>query len=184
MHISNYGELAQARRLRNGFRDLQNGVAQNPNLENLLFDEDPVKSKTGNVQHFEFKEAIQENLNKYQIEAVKGALAAEDIYLIQITRYWKTTVIAEICYQNAERGLKTLIASQSNLAVDNALSKLLDHPKVRILRKGRTQTIEEEGRKYIEENIAETWRAQTKDNIEQDISEIHKNVHEIKEKLS
>ena len=83
VHISNYGELAQARRLRNGFRDLQNGVAQNPNLENLLFDEDPVKSKTGNVQHFEFKEAIQENLNKYQIEAVKGALAAEDIYLIQ-----------------------------------------------------------------------------------------------------
>ena len=80
--------------------------------------------------------------------------------------------------------MKTLIASQSNLAVDNALSKLLDHPKVRILRKGRTQTIEEEGRKYIEENIAETWRAQTKDNIEQDISEIHKNVHEIKEKLS
>ncbi|GAB6638744.1 AAA domain-containing protein [Bacillus cereus] len=184
VHISNYGELAQARRLRNGFRDLQNGVAQNPNLENLLFDEDPVKSKTGNVQHFEFKEAIQENLNKYQIEAVKGALAAEDIYLIQgPPGTGKTTVIAEICYQNAERGLKTLIASQSNLAVDNALSKLLDHPKVRILRKGRTQTIEEEGRKYIEENIAETWRAQTKDNIEQDISEIHKNVHEIKEKI-
>ncbi|PFB69332.1 AAA domain-containing protein [Bacillus cereus] len=184
VHISNYGELAQARRLRNGFRDLQNGLAQNPNLENLLFDEDPVRNTTGNVHHFEFNEAIQENLNKYQIEAVKGALAAEDIYLIQgPPGTGKTTVIAEICYQNAERGLKTLIASQSNLAVDNALSKLLDHPKVRILRKGRTQTIEEEGRKYIEENIAETWKAQTKDNIEQDISEIHKNVHEIKEKI-
>ncbi|PER25001.1 AAA domain-containing protein [Bacillus cereus] len=182
VHISNYGELAQARRLRNGFRDLQNGLAQNPNLENLLFDEDPVKETTGNIHHFEFTEAIQENLNKYQIEAVRGALAAEDIYLIQgPPGTGKTTVIAEICYQNAERGLRTLIASQSNLAVDNALSKLLDHPKVRILRKGRTQTIEEEGKKYIEENIAETWKAQTKDHIEQDIIEIDKKVHEVKE---
>ncbi|PFE28589.1 hypothetical protein CN279_05090 [Bacillus anthracis] len=184
VHISNYGELAQARRLRNGFRDLQNGLAQNPNLENLLFDEDPVKETTGNVHSFEFTEAIQKNLNTYQIEAVKGALAAEDIYLIQgPPGTGKTTVIAEICYQNAERGLKTLIASQSNLAVDNALSKLLDHPKVRILRKGRTQTIEEEGKKYIEENIAETWKAQIKDNIEQDIVEVNQKVHEIKEQI-
>lgn len=184
VHISNYGELAQARRLRNGFRDLQNGLAQNPNLENLLFDEDPVKETTGNVHYFEFTEAIQKNLNTYQIEAVKGALAAEDIYLIQgPPGTGKTTVIAEICYQNAERGLKTLIASQSNLAVDNALSKLLDHPKVRILRKGRTQTIEEEGKKYIEENIAETWKAQIKDNIEQDIVEVNQKVHEIKEQI-
>ncbi|EJS65851.1 hypothetical protein CN425_02385 [Bacillus cereus] len=184
VHISNYGELAQARRLRKGFRDLQNGLAKNPNLENLLFGEDSAKGTTGNVHHFEFTEAIQENLNKYQIEAVKGALAAEDIYLIQgPPGTGKTTVIAEICYQNAERGLKTLIASQSNLAVDNALSKLLDHPKVRILRKGRTQTIEEEGKKYIEENIAETWKAQTKDNVEQDIIEINKKVHEVKESI-
>jgi superfamily I DNA and/or RNA helicase len=174
VHISNYGDLAQARRLRHGFKDLQNGLAQNPNLEYLLFEEEPVVDTSKNsYEDFRFTEAIEKSLNKYQYNAVKGALAADDLYLIQgPPGTGKTTVIAEICYQNAERGLKTLVASQSNLAVDNALSKLLSHPKIRILRKGRTNSIEEEGKKFIEENVADTWKAQTKESVEKDIAEM------------
>lgn len=184
VHISNFGDLAQAKRLKKGFIDLQNGVAQNPNLEYLLFDDRPICDTSHNVQGFEFTEAIQNNLNVHQREAVRGALAAEDIYLIQgPPGTGKTTVIAEICYQNAERGLKTLVASQSNLAVDNALSKLLTHPKVRILRKGRTKSIEEEGKKYIEENIAQTWKNQTKQRIANDIKELEKKIQELNNQI-
>ena len=179
IHISNYGGLAQARRLRFGFKALQNGVAKNPNLEYLLFEETPPTNNTNTEkEQFKLQNTVQSNLNPYQIKAVTGAMNAEDIYLIQgPPGTGKTTVIAEICYQNAERGLKTLIASQSNLAVDNALSKLLAHPNIRILRKGRTQSIEEEGKKYIEENIAETWKKQTLDSIRIDLEEIKKSLH-------
>ena len=48
---------------------------------------------------------------------------------------------------------RTLVASQSNLAVDNALSRLLSNKDIRILRFGRTESIEEEGKRFIEENV-------------------------------
>lgn len=82
----------------------------------------------------------------------------------------KTTVISEICQQNVKAGLKTLVASQSNLAVDNALGRLLSNQEIRILRYGRTESIEEEGKKFIEENVALQWREQTLAAIEEAIT--------------
>lgn len=173
LKLNNIGDLAQARNLRKGFQDLQKGLAQNPNLEYLLFDEHfsiDVDSEPSIVQN-----TLQSELNQYQRLAVQGALESNDLYLIQgPPGTGKTTVIAEICYQNAQRGLRTLVASQSNLAVDNALSKLLQHPSIRILRKGRTNSIEEDGKKYIEENIAQTWKSQTTRLVEKDIEETKK----------
>lgn len=64
-------------------------------------------------------------LNPQQREAVQKALGAPELCLI-----WgppgtgKTEVIMEIAKQEALRGHKTLIASQANLAVDNALARL------------------------------------------------------------
>ncbi|TCI60811.1 AAA domain-containing protein [Exiguobacterium sp. SH3S1] len=173
--LNNYGDLSQARHLRNGFKNLQNGKSLNPNLEYLLFEEDPISDTSSLKQEFEFDNVLQSNLNTYQKDAVKGALEASDLYLIQgPPGTGKTTVIAEICYQNAIQGLKTLVASQSNLAVDNALSKLLEDPKIRILRKGRTNSIEEEGKKFIEENVAFTWRDQTQSSVKKDIYTLEK----------
>lgn len=156
--FSNFAELSQVRRLRKGFKDLQDGLAANPNLEKVLFEERPVVRISKTEKNLEF----HNNLNEFQQEAVVGAMTANDLYVIQgPPGTGKTTVISEICYQNVKAGLRTLVASQANLAVDNALGRLLSHQDIRILRYGRTESIEEEGKKFIEENVALNWKEQT-----------------------
>ncbi|PKC50090.1 hypothetical protein RhiirA1_487441, partial [Rhizophagus irregularis] len=140
------------------FERLKEGLAANANLENILFEDQLKVIEPKKDLSIEF----HNNLNEYQRDAVAGAISAEDLYVIQgPPGTGKTTVISEICYQNSKAGLKTLIASQSNLAVDNALGRLLSNKDIRILRYGRTESIEEEGKKFIEENVADYWKAQT-----------------------
>ena len=128
-----------------------------------------------NDQLYEYRINMQEldfhnQLNEFQQEAVVGAMSAEDLYVIQgPPGTGKTTVISEICQQNAKAGLRTLVASQSNLAVDNALSRLLSNKDIRILRFGRTESIEEEGKKFIEENVGEYWKDQTLNVLQEEI---------------
>lgn len=156
--FSNFAALSQIRRLRRGFQDLEKGLAVNPDLDRILFEEKPpVKPvKASEKLHF------QNRLNEFQQQAVSGAIAAEDLYVIQgPPGTGKTTVISEICLQNAKKGLKTLVASQSNLAVDNALGRLLANKDVRILRVGRTESIEEDGKRFIEENVGQYWKDHT-----------------------
>ncbi|WP_339251522.1 AAA domain-containing protein [Sporosarcina sp. FSL W8-0480] len=156
--FSNFAELSQIRRLRKGFKDLQDGFAANPNLEKILFEERPVVQITNKRLELEFHHP----LNEFQKEAVIGAMSANDLYVIQgPPGTGKTTVISELCHQLMKAGQRTLVASQSNLAVDNALGRLLSDPKIRILRYGRTESIEEEGKRFIEENVAIHWRDET-----------------------
>lgn len=173
--FSNASTKSQLNRLLKGFERLKEGLSVNPNLENFLFEDRPIVEKRKNNLQIDF----HNNLNEYQREAVIGALEAEDLYVIQgPPGTGKTTVISEICFQNVKMGLKTLIASQSNLAVDNALDRLLLNKDIRILRYGRTDSIEEEGKKFIEENVAGHWKAQTYDYIRHEISQ-----HDQKESL-
>ncbi|OMP65936.1 DEAD/DEAH box helicase [Domibacillus epiphyticus] len=156
--FSNFATLSQVKRLRQGFKHLENGLAANPELERLLFENKPpvrVPKKQATPQFYN-------RLNEFQKEAVIGAMSAEDLYVIQgPPGTGKTTVISEICLQNAKAGLRTLVASQSNLAVDNALGRLLANKDIRILRVGRTESIEEEGKKFIEENVGQYWKDHT-----------------------
>lgn len=164
--FSNASTKSQLNRLLKGFEQLKEGLAANPNLENFLFEDEPKVAKRKNRLQIEFHNP----LNEFQREAVLGALETEDLYVIQgPPGTGKTTVISEICYQNVKMGLKTLIASQSNLAVDNALGRLLSNKDIRILRYGRTDSIEEEGKKFIEENVAEYWKIQTFDALSNEI---------------
>ncbi|OLN24112.1 ATP-dependent helicase [Domibacillus antri] len=156
--FSNFAALSQVKRLRQGFKHLEQGLAANRDLERILFEDKPpvrtLKKLAAPVLH--------NRLNEFQKEAVMGAMAAEDLYVIQgPPGTGKTTVISEICLQNARAGLRTLVASQSNLAVDNALGRLLANKDIRILRVGRTESIEEEGKKFIEENIGQYWKDHT-----------------------
>lgn len=156
--FSNFAELSQIRRLRKGFKDLQDGFAANPNLEKVLFEERPVVQITNKRPELDFHHP----LNEFQQEAVAGAMSAHDLYVIQgPPGTGKTTVISELCHQLMKAGQRTLVASQSNLAVDNALGRLLSDPGIRILRYGRTESIEEEGKRFIEENVASYWRDET-----------------------
>ncbi|MBE1555627.1 AAA domain-containing protein [Sporosarcina limicola] len=156
--FSNFAELSQVKRLRKGFKDLQDGLAANFNLEKILFEERP----TVRISKKQKELVFHNELNKFQKEAVTGAMTSNDLYVIQgPPGTGKTTVISEICHQNVKAGLRTLVASQANLAVDNALGRLLSHQDIRILRYGRTDSIEEEGKKFIEENVALNWRSQT-----------------------
>ncbi len=158
VEFSNAATKAQLNRLLRGFERLKEGLAANANLENILFEDKPVIAERRKDVALDF----HNNLNEFQRAAVVGAMSAEDLYVIQgPPGTGKTTVISEICYQNARAGLKTLVASQSNLAVDNALSRLLSNKDIRILRYGRTESIEEEGKKFIEENVSAYWKEQT-----------------------
>ncbi len=156
--FSNFATLSQVKRLRQGFKNLENGLAANPELEQLLFENKPPVRPLKKLPPLQF----HNRLNEFQREAVTGAMSAEDLYVIQgPPGTGKTTVISEICLQNARAGLRTLVASQSNLAVDNALGRLLENKDIRILRVGRTESIEEEGKKFIEENVGQYWKDHT-----------------------
>lgn len=169
--FDNVAEMAQINRLKDGFKRLENGWAVNPNLEKLLFEKRPTVRKGKVPEDLTFKQ----NLNEFQRQAVEGAIAAQDMYVIQgPPGTGKTTVISEICYQHAKMGLKTLVASQSNLAVDNALGKLLTDQDIRILRIGRSESIEEEGQRFVEEQVALYWKQQTLLSIQTHVNQFKK----------
>ncbi|MGE7091212.1 AAA domain-containing protein [Lysinibacillus sp. NPDC048646] len=178
--FSNFATLSQIRRLRNGFTKLEKGEAVNHSLETILFEKRPTVRTAKQRDDIDF----HNNLNDYQRRAVIGALSVEDLYVIQgPPGTGKTTVISEICQQNVKAGLKTLVASQSNLAVDNALGRLLSNQEIRILRYGRTESIEEEGKKFIEENVALHWREQTLAAIEEEITSFTEREHELQNSM-
>nr|WP_106778994.1 AAA domain-containing protein [Lysinibacillus timonensis] len=178
--FSNASTKSQLNRLLKGFERLKEGLAANANLENILFEDQPKVIERKQDVEIEF----HNNLNEYQRDAVLGAISAEDLYVIQgPPGTGKTTVISEICYQNSKAGLKTLIASQSNLAVDNALGRLLSNKDIRILRYGRTESIEEEGKKFIEENVAEYWKTQTLEAVTDEIANHQAKETELKNEI-
>ena len=132
LFISKWGDLVQIGRLRYGLQTFARGQAANPYLDVFLFDASKARLPAVPGETLHTGNLLQPTLNPEQKRAVEGVINSDDLYLIQgPPGTGKTTVIAEICYQNAIRGQKTLIASQTNLAVDNALSKLTHHPKIR-----------------------------------------------------
>lgn len=69
---------------------------------------------------------FDKDLNSYQRDAVRSALAAEDVALVHgPPGTGKTTVLAEIIRQAVKRGQRVLASAPSNIAVDNMLEKLI-----------------------------------------------------------
>ncbi len=120
------GELASIRSQRDAIERLEQGKAVNPSVAEWIFNSQKarVPESTPPV------EASDARLNTGQRQAVTKALAAPDVFFLQgPPGTGKTTVIAELCRQMVRQGKRTVIASQANLAVDNALGSL--YPKDR-----------------------------------------------------
>lgn len=150
--------LITCRRMKNGLDKLCRGEAVNKRLTEFLFNPTAANNERGNNITLSPDSLLMKNMNTEQLSAVEGVLNAKDLYLIQgPPGTGKTTVIAEICYQNAIRGMKTLVVSQSNLAVDNAISRVMNHSEIRVLRKGDASRVEDEGLPFVEDNVVHTW---------------------------
>jgi hypothetical protein len=102
-----------------------------------------------------------DRLNKEQEWAVRSALAAPDVYFIQgPPGTGKTTVIAELVNQITQDGGRVLVASQTNLAVDNALGRLQTKTNVRPIRwLGKYASIDPdpESKPFLEDHVVQSF---------------------------
>lgn len=151
--ISLVGDLALIERHRRAVKNLQqNEGCYAPYLSSYLFD---IENANRPNEIPEITEWENKNLNDKQKSAVQKMLAAPDICLIQgPPGTGKTTVIAEACLQFAKRGETVLLASQAHDALDNALSRLQNHPELRAVRLAKSANrITEEGKQFTGESI-------------------------------
>ena len=155
--ISAVGDLALIRRFEKAIEQLKNDENYSPNLALWLFDvtkaQLPDQTKKIEVSHW-LNQGIAKNED--QKEAVIKMLNSPDLCLIQgPPGTGKTTVIAEAIYQFVIRGNRVLLASQANLAVDNALERLAFSPDIRAIRLGKTGKkgkVSDDVKKLTEEN--------------------------------
>jgi DNA polymerase III delta prime subunit len=177
------GDLTQIKRQKKALDDLEMGIAQNPYVGEFFFDASKARPLQTTVQ-LKPQDLLLSGANDDQVAAVEAVLSAPDLVLIQgPPGTGKTTVIAEISYQVALRGGRTLIASQANLAVDNALSRLIHSPVIRALRKGRAERVEEEGLPFLEDKVIGNWLRNTADDCEQRLVKQRENIKFFRELL-
>lgn len=151
--ISLVGDLALIERHRRAVKNLQqNEGCYAPYLSSYLFD---IENANRPNEIPEITEWENKSLNDKQKSAVQKMLAAPDICLIQgPPGTGKTTVIAEACLQFAKSGETVLLASQAHDALDNALSRLQNHPELRAARLAKSANrITEEGKQFTGESI-------------------------------
>lgn len=112
--------------------------AQRELLEDLLRDSlEDKENEALDLSDYDNLELFDQHLNHYQIKAVKSALAAKNMYLIDgPAGTGKTRVIAEFIYQCAKKGLKVLACAPNHVAVDNIVERLLDR-NIKCCRLGR-----------------------------------------------
>ncbi len=146
------------KREKDGLERLQNMQAP-CNLHHWIFDIS--KAKSGPNEPPALKHPLVDRLNEQQEFAVRSALAAPEVYLIQgPPGTGKTTVIAELTNQLTHENQRVLIASQTNLAVDNALGRLKSKTNVRPVRHlghFAAQNPDKESEPFLENNVVESF---------------------------
>lgn len=177
------GDIKQIERKEKALEQLRQGRTQNPYLGDFLFDASQARPIEQTVK-LKSQDLLLTAANPGQKASVEKVLAAEDLVLIQgPPGTGKTTVIAEICYQVALRGGRTLITSQANLAVDNALSRLVHNPVIRAVRKGKAEKVGEEGQPFLEDQVINRWLENTANDCENNLSQRQENIHVLSQLL-
>lgn len=149
------GDIAPIRNQMKALERFNGGKFYCPKLSSFLFDATKAQEPTN---PYPTLENTLQKLNERQMVAVKKALIASDIFLLQgPPGTGKTTVIAELAFQVTLKGGSILISSQTNLAVDNALDRLLNVPHLRPLRVGATHRITAQGMQFLPENVTMRW---------------------------
>ncbi len=149
------GDFALIKRLTDALDRLARGKAASQKLDDWLFDISKARSPKG---WDEISEWQNPNLNQKQKMAVTKILSSPDVCLIQgPPGTGKTTVIAEAIYQTVIRNKRVLISSQANLAVDNALERLISNPKIRAIRLGSEKKIDSSVDNITEEHVLQSF---------------------------
>ena len=159
---SHIGDFALIRRMKTALKNLEEGRAVSGNLGNWVFDITKARlaSQSSSAGEIEWSPWGKQHLNDSQKAVVRKMLEAPDVFLCQgPPGTGKTTVIAEVVYQLTKQKKRVLIASQTNLAVNNALSKLLkyNYPGIRAIRLGSENKIDESVEAITDANILRTF---------------------------
>lgn len=150
---------SEVERRRKALREIRHGDSENAELSKVIVDPTNVKQIEPLLIHRFFNEKLDES----QQLAVCKALATEDIFLIQgPPGTGKTSVITEIILQILDKYPKDkiLISSQSNVAVDNVLTRLsrVASKEIKCVRIGREERIQEDARQFEIEKAILNWQ--------------------------
>lgn len=168
-------------------KGLPNEKPANPNIKDFIFDSSKARStakydineieETHEFVNFDRTAILK--LNNSQKKSVLRALYADDMCMLQgPPGTGKTTVIAELIWQHIRKSQNSrlMLTSETNLAVDNALEKLMNEKNanpplaryltiIKPIRFGKTNKLEEEGKRYSIERIMD-WLGESDNKIE------------------
>lgn len=157
------GDLEKINRLKCSLNNILHGTnLQNPNLKEFIFDAKKAKKIDDIDYHINPSSETYRDLNYHllnnkvnesQIQAIIKTLLAEDLALIQgPPGTGKSTAIAEMIWQHIRRNPqeRILLTSETNLAVDNAIDRIVNHNHnlVKPIRIGGEEKLEMEGRQF------------------------------------
>ena len=151
----------------------------NPNLANVIIDpSNTTRSQETNLDFF------QDRLSDDTKAVVRKAISSNELFLIQgPPGTGKTTLIAEIVLQILRQNpdARILLTSQSNVAVDHALTQIAnaaDDPVPEMVRIGRAEKIGSGGEAWTLEERARSWRQDVLDKCRPVIDELRKRERE------
>lgn len=152
---SQIGDFALIRRLKKAISEYISGRSVSQGLDQWLFDIRKARPITSIGQITEWQ---NNDLNDQQRKAVEKMVSAPDVCLVQgPPGTGKTTVIAEAIFQFIRQHKRVLVASQANLAVDNALERLIKDPRIRAIRLGSARKIDTSVSEITEENVLKSF---------------------------
>lgn len=172
------GSLAMIRRQQQAIERLKLHGAALPDLDRILFggNDDLPLTLFPPVGPVPLEECLApDRINERQRLAVALALHTPDCLFLQgPPGTGKTTVIAELCYQIARRGQRVLVASQANLAVDNALSRLQDSREILAVRVGPSDKVEEDAQEFVGERAVQRWLRSVETHTREQVAQLQR----------